>query len=583
MSTKSNNTKTFIKDAGVKNQLFVFAGSDTSSTSSNSSQSSIDVWRQSDFSVRVGQNSLTPIVPNIRWVSSLVYTPWSALRENTGNFYIYNNQNGYVYLCISDNNDNRKDLFGNFVSKVRPSHTLGIQRYSDGYLWKALYKITPTMERFVTSKWIPTISFDLFEDDDLQNQLSQTRTFCDDSATTEVGKCGVYAKKALSTDGDDGTIEFEKGELFTTAYDIKCSDCYYFTKNNDSFTSVFYSDDEDVAETISIVDQYNKIGLLISQNKLSSASPYYYLYEVNTNDDLEEGSVVSVFIDLSSFSKKQLTALIENPELTITSNTGSGARARLKTIVQDNQYIINGIELLAVGSGYKDISITIDSSYVTGNLDTDLFASKIEVNLDTIDGLAFDPVTVLNSQHVMIDARIDTSSFTNAGIQLPNNINFFGLVQNPIGISGSDSIQTGSNLNKKLDYVFRTTVKAQVQAASSAQLPTTDEVYNISYDVPFENTTTSKTARDIKVGGVVSLSSTTQTTELKNLVYSETDYLLNESLTGNSKTSQITSIVEKPVFRQYTGLGLSTTKLSEDITISDLDSVIIRINMVKGM
>jgi len=583
MSIKSNNVKTFIKDAGTKNQLFVFAGSDSANTTSNSNQSTIDVWRQSDFSVRVGQNSLSPVVPNIKWTPMIPYKPWSAIRQNTENFYAYNNQNGYVYLCISDNSDNRSDLFGSFVSRVRPTHTTGIVRYSDGYSWKPLYKITPTIERFITSKWIPVVSFDTFDSDDLQVQLQQTRTFCDDSATTEVGKCALYSKNAISTDGDDGTIEFEKGELFTVAYDIKCSDCFYLSKNNDSFVGVFYSDNETVESNIDIVDKYDEIGSLISQNKLSSASPYYYLYDVNTNDNLEEGSVVSVFIDLSSFSRKQLVALVENPELTITSNSGSGASIRLKTILQDDQYIINGIELLSSGSGYKDISVSINSGYVTGNLDTDLFASKIEVNLDTIDGLAFDPVTVLDAQHVMIDTKVDTSSFTTAGIQLPNAINFFGLIQNPTGISGSPNITTGSNLNKKLDYIFRTTVKVAVSAGSSAQLPETDELYNITYDVPFGNTTTSKTAREIKVGGVVALSSTTQNTELKNVIYDETDYLLNKSLTGNVKTSQIKSIVSKPSFTQYSGKNLSTTKLSDEITISDVDSVIIRINMVKGM
>ena len=381
MSIKSNNVKTFIKDAGTKNQLFVFAGSDTSNTTSNSNQSTIDVWRQSDFSVRVGQNSLSPVVPNIKWTPTIPYRPWSSIKQNTENYYAYNNQNGYVYLCISDNTDNRSDLFGNFVSKVRPTHTTGIVRYSDGYSWKPLYKITPTIERFITSKWIPVISFDTFDSDDLQVQLQQTRTFCDDSATTEIGKCALYSKNAISTDGDDGTIEFEKGELFTVAYDIKCSDCFYLSKNNDSFVGVFYSDGETVESNIDIVDKYDEIGSLISQNKLSSASPYYYLYDVNTNDNLEEGSIVSVFIDLSSFSRKQLVALVENPELTVSSNSGSGGKIRLKTILQDDQYIINGIELLSVGSGYKDISVTLDSGYVTGNLDTTLFVSKIEINL----------------------------------------------------------------------------------------------------------------------------------------------------------------------------------------------------------
>ena len=107
MSTKSVNVKNFVKDTGVKNQLFVFAGYNPNPLLSEANESAINLWNYSDFSVRVGQNSVLPVVPYVKWTQKKPYKPWSSTSPNSGNFYAYNDQNGYVYLCISDNASNR--------------------------------------------------------------------------------------------------------------------------------------------------------------------------------------------------------------------------------------------------------------------------------------------------------------------------------------------------------------------------------------------------------------------------------------------------------------------------------------------
>lgn len=587
MSIKSTTIKNFIKDIGTKKQLFVFVGSDNSQATSNSNQSALDVWKQSDFSIRVGQSSVYPVVPNIKWIQKRPYIPWSGTTENSGNYYVYNDQNQYIYLCISDNNLNRKDLIGENVSNIRPYHTSGIQTYSDGYSWKPLYRITPSIERFITSKWMPVISFELFDSENQKNQLLQTREFCDNN-TAEVGQCGVYAKMSLNTDDDSGTFEYEKGDLFTIADSISCSDCYYLMKNNDKFVSRFYSSSETVPTTITIVDEYTEIGQLINQNQISTASPYYYLYQVNTNDSVEEGSIISAFIDLSSLSESDLIVTEENPELTLTSNTGTGGRIRLLTKLLNSSYVINGIEVIERGSGYTDVTLSIDSSILSASLTSLTLISKISINLDVIDGLAFDPVSILNAQHVMIDARIDKTSLDSSGIILPSSVNMFGLVEDPRGNSLSSDIVTGSNLNKKLDYIFRTTVKAEVSnISSSSLLPAADEEYDISYGIDGETFTNTNT----KVSGSLDVSSGPtyiSYTEFKNLDYTKAQDLVGSSLVGPTNGSSkggssIISILDTPVFVQYTGKVLSTTKLETDLPIADVDSVIVRINIVKGL
>lgn len=580
MSIKSTNVKNYIKDVGTKNQLFAFVGSDTSNTTSESSQSNIDLWKQSDFSVRIGQNSLSAIIENVPWTKSRYYTPWSSVTSNADNFYAYNNQNGYVYLCISDNSKNRIDLLGRNVSTIRPSHISGIQSYDDGYSWRPLYKITPSIERFVSTNWIPVVSFDLFDDDSQQTQSTQTDVFCS-SAPSNLGKCGIYAKIPLSTDTSEETVEYQKGDLFTTANNIACSDCFYLMKNNEKFTSVFYENSETVESSIVIKDQYDRIGDLIQSNQLTASSPYYHLYQTNTNDNLEEGSVVSVRINLEDFTAKQLTVTSANPELTVLSNSGTGARIRLTTSIISDDYVIDGIELVSAGSGYKDIIVQVPEGILSPALDESVLASAIQVNIDTIDGLGFDPIDVLGAKHLMIDVRLDKQSIENSGILIPSNVNFFGLIENPSGISTTDTTTiTGSNLNKKIDYIFRTTAKVTLSNPRGDGLP---EEPGELYEMTYTKNTVEKTNLNTKIGGINATSPTVADVELKNIIYSDIDFLDGGAIDTTSKGSDITAIVAKPVFQQYSGKVLSTTKLENNLPISDIDSVIIRINMIKGM
>jgi hypothetical protein len=582
MSIKSQNVKNFINETGVQKQLFVFVGSNVSNTTSDSNQTGIDVWNDSDFSLRIGQNSICAVVPNVKWVQSKAYNPWSSTTVNSGNFYVYNDQNGYVYLCISDNTQNKITASKN-VSNIRPTHTSGIQAYDDGYSWLPLYKITSSHERFITAQWIPVISFDVFDGSDQKTQLQKTQTFCN-SNTTEIGNCAIYANQALSTDDDAGTIEYEKGDLFTTAENISCSDCHYLMYNNNKFISIFYSDGETIPSTTTIRDVYDEVGALIQGNELSSASPFYHLYNLNENDGLDEGCIVSAFVNLDGLSNTRLTTTRENPSITVFSSTGTGAGLRFKTSLVDDSYIIDGIEITSRGSGYKDVGLSFDQNYLSGISSSSLL-DKVTANLDKIDHIGFDPITVLGAQHVMIDARIEKQSLLNADIALPETVNFFGLIENPIGISGSTQIISGTNQNKKVDSIYRTTIKVEISVPSVAsQLPTTDEKYDttLSDEDPIY---------DLTIGGVTDVTSGATSTcvaEIKRIPYTKSGSLVGSLLVGPKDASPkvgstIDTVLETPTFVQYTGNILSTTKLSSNLSVSDVDSVIIRINMVRGM
>ena len=579
MGTKSQNIKNYIKDIGVRNQLFAFAGTDDSSTSSESAQTTIDIWKNSNVGVKVGQNSVIPVVSNIKWIEKKPYIPWSSININYGNYYVYNEENGYVYLCISDNEKFRKDYRGNNVSNIRPSHTTGTQTYSDGYVWKVLYKITPSLERFVTSSWIPVVSFETFDSSTQSTLSQQIITYCNPDTPTSKGICAVFLKQPLIQ--ADTLIEYSVGDLYATLEETKCNECFNLFLDNDKFTSIYYGSKGSVPTSITINDKFTEVGNSIQSNDISMSSPYYYLYDINNSDDILEGSIISCFVNLSEFTGTQLQVTSENPEFIVSSNTGSGARIQLLTYITNNgAIVVNGINVINPGIGYTDVTLEMDQNIFVDTSIKDLILAVIEVNLDKIDGFGFDPVDVLDAQHMMIDVKIDKTQLNDAKIELPNSLNFFGLLVNPIETTNNgNEIISGSIDNKKLDTIYRTSSKIEVTKVSTNRLPVVGDKVDLTYTTNGQTST----VFGAKITGTEEISSTVRWAELSNIQYNIVDKLVGANVyTSGSEYSTITSIIKKPNFVQYSGKILSTTK-TNDLSIEDPETVIIRINMVKGM
>ena len=579
MGTKSQNIKNYIKDIGVRNQLFAFAGTDDSSTSSESAQTTIDIWKNSNVGVKVGQNSVIPVVSNIKWIEKKPYIPWSSININYGNYYVYNEENGYVYLCISDNEKFRKDYRGNNVSNIRPSHTTGTQTYSDGYVWKVLYKITPSLERFVTSSWIPVVSFETFDSSTQSTLSQQIITYCNPDTPTSKGICAVFLKQPLIQ--ADTLTEYSVGDLYATLEETKCNECFNLFLDNDKFTSIYYGSKGSVPTSITINDKFTEVGNSIQSNDISMSSPYYYLYDINNSDDILEGSIISCFVNLSEFTGTQLQVTSENPEFIVSSNTGSGARIQLLTYITNNgAIVVNGINVINPGIGYTDVTLEMDQNIFVDTSIKDLILAVIEVNLDKIDGFGFDPVDVLDAQHMMIDVKIDKTQLNDAKIELPNSLNFFGLLVNPIETTNNgNEIISGSIDNKKLDTIYRTSSKIAVTKVSTNRLPVVGDKVDITYTTNGQTST----VFGAKITGTEEISSTVRWAELSNIQYNIVDKLVGANVyTSGSEYSTITSIIKKPNFVQYSGKILSTTK-TNDLSIEDPETVIIRINMVKGM
>lgn len=578
MSNKSTTLKNYLKDIGTNNQVFFMFGNTPTSLESNTNEQAVDVWKNSSLSYRVARKDSIAVIPNVTWSSGNIYTSWSELSANTGSYYAWNRANGVVYLCISNNDLNRKDLEGTINSTEVPSHSFGLKKYPDGYTWLALYKITADLLRFVTTNWMPVISFDDYRINDT-SRYSKAQSFCTNNQAQE-GFCGVYAKKSMQIPNGSSSFQTYSAGSLISSFETTCKNCYFMFENDDRFVSVFTNSES--ATSISVKDTFDEVADLISRNAISPSSPYYALYQI-ANNGLQDGAIVSAIIDLSEFTESSLVVDEMNPLLTINSSSGTGGSIRLVTYKNaDGENIVEGVEVLSNGQDYRDISVSITYSkfpYLTTE-QVDALMEAIEINLDTIDGLNFDPVSALGSENILFDIRIETNYLRQNDITVPEQINFYGLVENPIEeIDSETSIVAGSQYGKDFSYIETNLVTVN---AIGPSVPPTNTGNTTA------TTVGGKEIEFISISGANQIGPVADEVEV-DLKLTGLDYKVAQdlnTLTVNSAVYAVQS-VEVPVFKQYTGKVSQSKKLESALqlgssTATSENTRIFRINIVKG-
>jgi hypothetical protein len=162
--------------------------------------------------------------------------------------------------------------------------------------------------------------------------------------------------------------------------------------------------------------------------------------ELVTSSSAKDGEILSMFIDLLNLSHTERQITIENPEIVITSATGTGASARLITYRDSNRNIVvDGIELVSGGSGYYDYSLTIPS--IT-NAST--FINRTETNIEPLDGFASSTRKLLNATQLAFRVEFDSNDVLDAGVE-QKTFTTYGLLKNP---QTTSDVVFGSDLNK---------------------------------------------------------------------------------------------------------------------------------------
>jgi hypothetical protein len=434
-----SDAKNYVKSYGKDNIQYLLLGTTDSTLNSNSPKLFQSAWKDAHLSVKVTKNDVIGVVPNISWNRSSYYSYWRTNLDTSTNYYVYVPQTRLIYLCISNNPNNRIDEDGDYVSTITPTHSYGKRTYEDGYTWLPVFRVNSDIFKYLSNDWIPIVSFDFLDIEGNQvNQYRRAFNFCSDYGTGVSGNCGIYFNEdtqlAIS---DNSYVEYSKGDLFTTIPGISCSNCFHlFDGKNDKYTSVFFgSDSADLS--ISIKTKLEEVEDLIQTSQLSPNSSFYSLYDLYENNQILDGAIISAFIDLEGLSESDLISTVENPSLIVNSVTGEDASIRLKTYINlSGNYEINGIEVLDGGSGYKDVLMDINQSYLSG-ISSSTLMSRIIVNTDLNDYIGFDPYTTLNCSNILTNVTVYTRELADQGVFIPNEINFYSLIENPIQITGS--------------------------------------------------------------------------------------------------------------------------------------------------
>jgi hypothetical protein len=480
---KSDLVKTYLNRVGTKDQYYMLLGNTSNTLEANdTNDAAITMWKDSEIAYKISRADTSAVVQNYTWSRSNVYIPWSSVNTNESKYYIYNKTNGIVYLCLSNNILNRKDLETKNASTIIPTHEFNVVRYEDGYEWLPLYKITPSLLKFVSNNWIPVVSLDDFFENESLNKHNQILEFCDENQG-QTGNCGIYFKNNTSLPDSITGIDsaFESGSLFTTLTNISCRQCFLLFEDAESeFVAEFFGI-ETPTSTFAIPTTKSKVKKLIDNNTLSSVSPYYWLYYANEYG-IEDGCIISCFIDLSNFTESQLYVTTANPDVNIISTTGSGGSIRLKTYTNSlGEYVIEGIEIISRGSNYKDIKIEVPSG-ILKNISSASLVSSIEINLDSIDGLGIDPVKTLDARHVSTSARISLTELQDSEVTIPDSINFYGIVKNPEKrLTGETiTVTAGTTTGKYKSEVISTVVSVIIDSPPTIPIKNDviDSIYN---------------------------------------------------------------------------------------------------------
>jgi hypothetical protein len=396
-----------------------------------------NVWEDISLVSHVRKNDAKPVVRRINYQTKKAYAPWRARgNSSSDNYYVLNLTNYNVYLCVSSNKLNRIDHFGNNNSTYTPSFGDIEKTYPDGYTWRRLYKLDSNSKRFLTDNLMPVN--DAIKDYDeyptVVGMESLVRNVCGISGG-QSGACGLYPRTKQYVPEFNNYIN--AGNLWEKIVDVPCFRCYDLSQRLDMEQRfIAGSSGGDIPSGISLETNLDKINAA----QLNPDSNEKIQAELVTSSSAKDGEILSMFIDLLNLSHTERQITIENPEIVITSATGTGASARLITYRDSNRNIVvDGIELVSGGSGYYDYSLTIPS--IT-NAST--FINRTETNIEPLDGFASSTRKLLNATQLAFRVEFDSNDVLDAGVE-QKTFTTYGLLKNP---QTTSDVVFGSDLNK---------------------------------------------------------------------------------------------------------------------------------------
>ena len=120
----------------------------------NTQNTTYDYWRHMLLAKRISVANVAFVAPRIDWANNTVYTQYDDAEDlsNTAYYVLVLDTTGapayQVYKCLWNNEG--------AASNVQPTGVdTDPQTYADGYVWKYLYSLPTTTDRFLTTTWMP--------------------------------------------------------------------------------------------------------------------------------------------------------------------------------------------------------------------------------------------------------------------------------------------------------------------------------------------------------------------------------------------------------------------------------------------
>lgn len=563
------------------NWLLFLGGESAADVPLNSIDDDNKVWESSNFFQKIRESDVEIVARRVNWSSGNVYHPYESSGIPTGvsgperNYYALT-EDDEVFVCLGSNAKNRKDLNGQSTSTVKPSRTKDNQTLSDGYRWKFLYKIDVTKIKFKTPNNIPVPDINEYDPISSSATLSEEalRRGCGNNSGL-TGSCCFYHKE----DEVEPVLDtlFTKGSFDFCLDNVPCAKCFKIARRlNREFTykrgglCAATGGATACAASISSNTGYEKA--LANLKFFSPNSNNKLQTEVYRDAKRDEGQVHNAFIDLSGLTESERTISTSNPEITLSSLSGTDATVILTTYKKDGSHVVDGIRVVNKGSGYRDLTCVS----TPGDLQ-----SRVTFSLDYQGGLFADPRRLLGAAKVMIKSivRVD---------QIPTNANTnqtifkrYGIIRDVKVKNDTSSYIAGSKTNTDQAETFSNVHKFKVSPGSSSfSFASGSETFSRSSK--FTNVTNESTGKISSIGSIptqvtrnscVILSSKDAgggVAEVEAIAVKDTPFVVGDRLAANSNIGtsfEITEIVSSPDVKPFTGKIVSSN--STDITVTN--------------
>lgn len=415
----------------------------------------LDQTDETDISIisRVTKNDVNLITDRINWTSGVEYEPYyvgsSGLKT-----YVYNRITDMVYLCVGKNQPTGVVGDKQYLSSVQPTHIVGTQTYSDGYVWMALYKMDLFLSKFLTETELPINNlYDYTTENNSGSYTTKYNSLCGDAGKT--GSCYFYYNEDTK-DPVNSTIYYKGDRVLGIGEENWiCSVCHS-TGSLLNYKTVHI--DNSLSQSEIIRNPLDELISKINTNSIDFNDRYYIHYLNYDFYKANNRSIVSLHLDFSALSIEDRIVTAEKPEITILDPLGLEATANIETYydIRRNAFIANGITLKTAGKDYINPSFSVPSS-ISSNLTN---AIKAVILPDIAN-----PSSFLPNVKVSILKQVSSTDITLSG----SNQEFFNKVGIIKDVKTTDNVKVTEGLESNEKIFGRVTTKLLLNLTGSGE------------------------------------------------------------------------------------------------------------------